>query len=117
VSDSSTQKTQTELERLIAEQEKDMRFGHRVRSISIDVYTTDKRKQILDRVVEGNPGLGQLLRTPWREVVAFDPRHGRYSLYTNESCRCAKCKAASAAYWRGRRAQIRAELAAIRAAA
>lgn len=31
--------------------------------------------------------------------------HGQYTTYTNYACRCEKCRAANAAYWRDYRAR------------
>ena len=71
----------TELERLIADQEHDARFGDRVFSLSHDAWPS-------------GPDL------PQARLRVTDPRHG--TLYGAKvlKCKCARCRAASAAYQR-----------------
>lgn len=105
-----------ELDALIAEQQKDMRFGHRVWSMSLDAPRYgDGEGTRLDHVMDSGEGYGVMTRPSGRYVKAIDLGHGAYGYYTNLACRCAKCRAANTQASRNRRAMIRAELAAIRA--
>ena len=80
----------SELERLIAEQERDMRSGDRVYSVSLDAF----------------PSGVDLFHRKSRKLVT-DPRHGTNSCYTHLRCRCEKCRAAAAEQKRLERARKR----------
>lgn len=82
-----------ELERLIAEQERDDRNGHRVHGVSLDALSRE-------------PDLnGDLPRR--RSLVSHE--HGTIYAYHRQGCRCEKCREAARIYQRARRAKARAK--------
>lgn len=90
-----------ELRALIAEQERDMRTGHRVFSVSLDAVNQANGFGDLGAfVVPGDGSVGRLVKTGLRtgHVLANDPVHGTVNGYSNLRCRCAKCREA----WRMR---------------
>jgi len=68
----------SELARLIAEQQADMRRGDRVWSVSLDAFPS-------------GPDI------PRPRLLVTDDRHGTLNGYIHLRCRCDKCKAANAA--------------------
>jgi len=80
----------SELARLIAEQERDDRTGHRINTSTIS----------LDSFPSG-------VDAPKPRGFATDIRHGTLYCYVRLRCRCAKCRTASAAYARERRLKLR----------
>lgn len=78
---------ESELNRLIAEQEHDLEHGHRVWGISVDQFASG----------------AEVILQP-RRLLAHDDRHGTIYCYTGLKCRCASCRAAMAAHARTQRA-------------
>ncbi len=75
----------TELEQLIADQHRDLRWGDRVYGFS------------LDRLPHGAD-------TPAPRARAHDDRHGTIYCYTGLRCRCEKCRRAIREHARNQRA-------------
>jgi hypothetical protein len=85
-----------ELEALIAEQERDMRIGHRVFSISLDAARNEDGTGALEHaVIAGDGAVGELVRTTARNPHALISEHGTLNAYTNLGCRCARCREAN----------------------
>ncbi len=74
---------ESELDRLIAEQEQDLEHGDRVWGISVDQFASG----------------AEVILQP-RRLLAHDDRHGTLYCYTRLKCRCKRCRAANAAYAR-----------------
>jgi hypothetical protein len=88
----------SELDLLIAEQERDRKHGHHVHGDVIDALA------LAHLVTLGRDGMAALETRP---VLVHDDRHGTLYCYKRLGCRCPQCKAASAAWqreWRKRRA-------------